>query len=104
MQFDPSVSVPPQWQVTHLTFEPNGMWLSPDGRVGWAVGERGQILRLSQGQWYAYPTSGPEDDHYYGVWLNEQGTLGWIVGAFGTILEFKNGEWKVLRLTPKRPA
>lgn len=56
---------------------------------GWAVGERGALLRYRAGRWEPLPSS-PTDKHLFSVAFPSQ-QQGWAVGAWGTILRYEEG-------------
>lgn len=73
----------------------NGIWMSDDGKFGWAVG-RGVILKYADGAWSANFKDVNElfrfslPDHN-GVRFNPDGTEGWAVGAGA--MHYENGKW-----------
>ena len=68
-----------------------GAATSADGRLGWAVGFGGTILRTENGgaSWTAQ-TSGSSNP-LWSVSMGADGRLGWAVGVRGTILRTENG-------------
>jgi photosystem II stability/assembly factor-like uncharacterized protein len=52
---------------------------------GWAVGNRGAILRFRQGQWHPSPTSTPIPQTLYSVAFYHDHEV-WAVGEGGTLL------------------
>jgi len=65
---------------------------------GWAVGERGTILRYRAGQWEAVEPA-PTDRHLFSVAFPTP-QEGWAVGAWGTFLRYDGKDWKAVE-TPQ---
>ncbi|MDJ0764441.1 MAG: hypothetical protein QNJ97_15805 [Myxococcota bacterium] len=74
------------------------LWLDNEGTQGWAVGEKGEILRyaLENGWKKDKKTTSASEADLWGLWLNNGGTQGWAVGEYGTVLRYtsENG-WKL---------
>src|SRR5712692_7840886 len=69
-------------------------FLSPD--EGWAVGERGTILRYRAGQWAAVEPA-PTDRHLFSVAFPTP-QEGWAVGAWGTFLHYDGKDWQAVEI------
>lgn len=61
---------------------------------GWAVGERGTILRYAGGEWRWQ--SSPTTHDLLDLALLPGGAEGWAVGTGGTVLHDVNGSWSLL--------
>lgn len=70
----------------------------PSAEEGWAVGERGTILRYRAGQWEAVDPA-PTDRHLFSVTFPTP-QEGWAVGAWGAFLHYNGKDWQAVE-TPQ---
>jgi photosystem II stability/assembly factor-like uncharacterized protein len=72
------------------------VFLSPD--EGWAVGERGTILRYQARQWETVEPS-PTDRHLFSLAFPSP-QEGWAVGAWGTFVRYNGKAWIAVETPP----
>ena len=72
----------------------NALWISKDGDNGFAVGDKGTIFRLSDGQWVKDNILGYQlKVALKSVAMSENMNSGYIVGEKGTLLSYSNFQW-----------
>jgi photosystem II stability/assembly factor-like uncharacterized protein len=77
----------------------NGLWLSPDGSAGVAVGNLGTITVLSGNAWMRQRVTGLLSE-LKGVWGTDPNNL-YIVGLDGTLLRSGSGGWDSIDGAPQ---
>ena len=79
------------WPPRRVGLSLYGSAITPDGRRGWAVGDRGTILRTeNSGASWQSQTSGTVNE-LLSIHMSEDGLRGWAVDNFGTIRRTENG-------------
>ena len=81
------VSSPTLWYIGFTSVALSG------SNEGWAVGNKGTILRLSGGTWSEF--SSPTWKDLYAVALSAPND-GWAVGSTGTVLRLRGGTWSAI--------
>ncbi len=72
------------------------IWLNQNGAIGWAVGDSGRILKLSNGKWGDWNNGQRVTSSLLTqVCFSSDGNEGWATGENGLMLHYTTGKWKV---------
>lgn len=70
------------------------LWLSADGRHGWATGEKGRILRLRDGTWAVDEAGSALSVELLGIaWVEPSGEHALVTGR-SEVLEYQDRQWR----------
>lgn len=74
----------------------SSLWIEPDKRQGWAIGNDGQLFRLLNGTWSPDPSanSAALDKRLTTMAFSQNGETGWALGKEGTVLRLESSTWQ----------
>ena len=79
------------WQVVASGSSLKSVYVTADGRRGWAVGARGSIIATEDGGGHWTPQTSSTSNDLLGVAFAADGRRGWAVGLNGSILATEDG-------------
>src|SRR5438067_658200 len=79
------------WQVVASGSPLQSVYVTADGRRGWAVGENGSRVATEEGGGHWTRQAGSTDNPLWGVAFAADGRRGWAVGKNGSIVATEDG-------------